>query len=157
MAISDSVPGIEVIIEVDGQPAKEYDPPRVGNDGDPVVPNPPVELDTDDNKPHAYVVKYIESKTGVSFQFEVTKRQMFHRYGHHIAYIVEFDGKRSTLSHEHDQGHRPHIAHDLWTHRSRGINYACGEDPTRARSYAFQFAELEAGPLILRTSKSHEY
>ncbi|KAB5582311.1 hypothetical protein GE09DRAFT_1210966 [Coniochaeta sp. 2T2.1] len=102
MAVIDAVPGIKVVVVVDGQVAEEWDPPN-NFDGVEIIEWPPQTLDDDNDKPHGYCVKYIEAVPGAHFKFVVDKERKFKRYRHHMAYNVQIDGSFTELDHEHDQ------------------------------------------------------
>ncbi len=145
MAICNEVPGIEVVVVVDGEAAEEWDPPNNYDDVQ-VVEQHPRPLDTDKNKPHGYVVKYIESKPGAPFEFVVNKTSRFKRYGHHIAYAAQVDGEQVELDHEHDQeGKKGKVDTGPWQGVTKGYWTGTFDDPDNMMDHLFKFADVTLG------------
>jgi hypothetical protein len=147
MAICKDVAGIEVVVEVDGEVAEEWDPPN-NYDGIEIVEQPPRPLDTDKNKPHGYVVKYIEAKPGAPFKFLVNKTSRFRRYGHHMAYAVQVDGEYLELDHEHDQeAKKGKVSTDPWQGVTKGYVTGRFDDPDGMDMHLFKFSDISLGKI----------
>lgn len=134
MAISEDLPGIEVVVEVDGQAATEYDSSH-NDDELQIIEQPTEELDIDNNKPHAYVVKYIEAKSGAPFLFRVTKTWRFRRFGHHMAYRAVVDGEMMELDHEHNQEGKKEVKKSQWVGITKGYYSGSFEDPENMKEH----------------------
>lgn len=145
MAKSDNIPGIEVEIVIDGQVAEEWDPPH-----DVEVGEPPGRLDTDDDKPHAYVVKYIEAKQGAPFLFRVSKKYPFRRRGHHMAYAAQVDGEFMEHDHEHNQeGKKGKITSRPWTGITKGYYSGTWDPEPDLVEHLFTFKGVRIGRLCI--------
>lgn len=77
MAVIDTVQGLKVEVFVDGQPALEYD-----NDGEETVA-----------QFGASVTKYIEAKTGATFELRVTIEPGFPHRLHDLDFNTKVDGR----------------------------------------------------------------
>src|SRR3954453_12852144 len=97
MAISDILPGIEVVVNVNGDAAKEYADPDANESGEDdeiqilataAIETRSVELQA---KYCPHIIKYIEAKTGAPFEIEVIAHENFRRASHHIGMEVQVD------------------------------------------------------------------
>ena len=139
MAILDSVPGLEVYINVDGSRATEYDDPDGGAQGkDLGYFDIPVGHSQVQQPP--YVIKYIEAKPGAPFSFCIVTEQHFQRPSDHIAHGLSVDGHGSFLRHE---GNR-----ELAANSRKFISYDATQfgNPTDGfKEHSFMFAPVEIG------------
>jgi hypothetical protein len=143
MAISDMLPGIEVVIKVDGQVAQEYDDPDANEYDEVQIPatatrkTESVEVEVKDRP---YVVKYIEAMSGKPFEFYITKHTNFVRRSHHIAYEVELDGYKLWPQHERITNMDMNKKWEEWTDR-----FWTGNPQDGYTTHWFRFADLELG------------
>ncbi|KAI0144585.1 hypothetical protein GGR57DRAFT_327041 [Xylariaceae sp. FL1272] len=107
MAIIDSVPGVEVLVKINGKAVNEYDVPDYDRtlDSEEIprlhqrVPRPG-RLKGYVKVNHGHVAKYIAVESGAEPQVVVTKAPHFKHHGHHIAAAVHFDQEQLCPQHE---------------------------------------------------------
>ncbi|KAK1752691.1 hypothetical protein QBC47DRAFT_432335 [Echria macrotheca] len=85
MAVIECIPGIEVTIETDGQPLKEFDPCPHHDISTKQSFDLPTTNGSSRPQPIPHVVKYIEAKPGKPFGFRWKKFEHFEYRSHHIA------------------------------------------------------------------------
>ncbi|KAI1261388.1 hypothetical protein F5Y18DRAFT_203214 [Xylariaceae sp. FL1019] len=156
MAIIDSVPGVEVIVKINGKAVKEYDVPDYDRtlDRDEIpglhqrLPRPG-RLKGYEKVNHGHIAKYIAVESGVEPQVVVTKAPDFKHHGHHIAAAVHFDQERLCPQHE--------LASDVneeWTSVTDSV-LVRGPDG-RLQQRRFQFGDLSKVAAQTRTAREFE-
>lgn len=141
MAILDSIPGLSVWINVDGQPATEYNDPDDEAQG--------MDLDGFDVPANShsqrvpYMIKYIEAKPGAPFSFCISKDNHFHRPSHHVAHQVTVDGQKYTRRH-HEREDRKAIQERQAAFTSYG-GIKFGNPTDGYKEHSFMFSPVEIG------------
>jgi len=149
MAVIKGIKGLEVTVEVDRVPATEYDP---CDDED---THPPGDMEFHTPEPgglldgRPYVVKYIESKPGKSFQFRVKRAVEFRHQSHHIAYMVKTDTLQLMATHDYNED-----KYTPWERVTR--DFATGDPKTGYKNNEFSFAELDVGTNSSTLSAVHQ-
>lgn len=139
MAILDSIPGLEVWVNVDGEPATEYDDP---NDEAQGMGLSEFDVLPDHGPEPPYIIKYIEAKHGAPFSFHYLGTSSVQKPGQSILPRYWIDGTKILM--EFETQHDPQRGALVTTTR-----YSC--DPTdgyHRRSFSFSQFKTGIHPLM---------
>ncbi|KAI1128730.1 hypothetical protein F5Y10DRAFT_264920 [Nemania abortiva] len=140
MAIINTVPGLEVSIEVAGKPLREFDVPQDSKDID---KRPALKrqtwaqghLGSRRRIYSGYVAKYIAVESGTYPCVQFAKAANFLYEGHHIAYSVRFDDTSLKLRHQ-----PPGFLYDSWEDGTDSVVVGTEREQS---SKLFRFANLD--------------
>ena len=144
MAIIHGIPGLAVTVEVDGATVMEYDDPESTTHADEDLyivasgrtENSEVSLAVN---PRPYVVKYIEAKPGLPFQFRFKRFPNFKHVGSNLAFRVVADGVEDAVISDDDE----------YEERSSAVSRAISgltslnKEDRKWSEHAFRFSSLE--------------
>ena len=136
MAVIDSIPGLEVTVEINKKKAREYkDDPS----DDPGADAP--DLDTRgylaQDAPNHYMVRYIEAKPGELFGIKVHRSPNFKHVGHHIGVRVSVGSCRVSISQDKTRASVRKPVPTSWTHKHNAVLTGSEKDGFRTNSFIF--------------------
>lgn len=150
MAILTGYPGLEVTVEVDGQRAQEYDAPadeveaRAKETNFYSIPQVPIQ-----GSGSPYTIKYIESKPGKPFAFEIDSTNFF---------IPSPDAKKHMVEYQCFLDGTPTGYYRLvGGTKKRMRSYKSGNNNSGWKRHEFQFSTLEIGKINASRPRAISY
>ena len=136
MAIIDSIPGLEVTVEINNKKAREYkDDPS----DDPGADAP--DLDTRgylaQDAPNHYMVRYIEAKPGEFFGIKVHRSPNFKHVGHHIGVRVRVGSCRVSICQDTSRASVRKPGPSSWTEKTGAVLTGNEEDGFQRNNFIF--------------------